>query len=105
MLGITKRIPLIVLSIWLILTGLFALADIGFAGADLILNGLAVVAGVLLLLQAEGEPGGIGMILLAIWLVGRGLLSLVDVDIQGIGVVLNVLAFAAGVLILIEEEE
>lgn len=46
MFGLTKRIALIVLSVWLILSGLFSLAGTGFTGAGLILNPLAIGAGV-----------------------------------------------------------
>jgi hypothetical protein len=102
MFGLTKRVAMIVLSIWLILTGLFSLTDIGFTGAGLILNLLAIGAGVLILVQGDSWPARIGMILLGIWLGARGLLGLVDVGIQGIGLIMNLLAVAAGVLILVE---
>jgi len=42
----------------------------------------------------------LGMILLAIWLIVTGLLQVVSIAIPGIGVILAVLAVAAGVLIL-----
>ena len=102
MLGLTKRVALIVLSVWLIATGLFAVADIGFASAGLILNLLAIVAGVLILLQAEKWSAQIGMTLLGIWLAATGLMPLIAINIQAIGLVLNLLAIAAGVLILVE---
>lgn len=44
-----------------------------------------------------------GMILLAIWLILTGLLQLVKVDIPYIGVVMSILAIAAGVLILLDK--
>ena len=103
MLGLTKRIALIVLSVWLIATGLFSLADIGFSGAGLVLNLLAIAAGVLILLQGDSWPARIGMLLLGIWLTAKGLAALVGFSIQGVGLILNVLAIAAGVLILVEE--
>jgi hypothetical protein len=103
MLGLSKRIALIVLSVWLIATGLFSLADIGFSGMGLVLNLLAIAAGILILLQGDSWPARIGMLLLGAWLVVKGLVALVGLSIQGIGLVLNVLAIAAGVLILMEE--
>lgn len=42
------------------------------------------------------------MILLGAWLVTRGSLALVDVGIEGAGLITNLLAIAAGVLILLE---
>jgi len=44
-----------------------------------------------------------GMILLAIWLILTGLLQLVKMDIPYIGVIMSVLAIAAGVLILMDK--
>lgn len=42
----------------------------------------------------------LGMLLLAIWLIATGLLQVVTIAIPGIGMILAVLAIAAGVLIL-----
>jgi len=42
----------------------------------------------------------LGLILLAIWLVIRGLFSLIDASFPGLGLVLDILAIAAGALIL-----
>ena len=43
----------------------------------------------------------IGMLLLAVWLILTGLLSLLNVGFSGLGTVMAVLAIAAGVLIVI----
>lgn len=43
----------------------------------------------------------LGMLLLGIWLIVTGLLQVVSIPIQGIGVLLALLAIAAGVLILL----
>lgn len=77
-------------------------ADLGFSSAGLILNLLAIVAGALILLQGGDWSARIGMILLGAWLVVSGLVAVIDVGIQGIGTILNVIAIAADVLILLE---
>jgi hypothetical protein len=41
----------IVLAVWLILTGLFALVELSFSGSDILMGILAIAAGVLLLIQ------------------------------------------------------
>lgn len=46
-------------------------------------------------------PKNLGMVLLAIWLIVTGLLSVVSIPIPAIGTILAVLAIAAGVLILL----
>lgn len=43
----------------------------------------------------------VGMLLLAIWLILTGLFSLLSVSFAGFGVIMAVLAIAAGVLILL----
>ena len=43
----------------------------------------------------------LGMILLAVWLIVTGLLKVVSIPIPAIGMILAVLAIAAGVLILL----
>jgi hypothetical protein len=48
---ITKNIGMLLLSVWLILTGLIALLKFNFAGLPLIMAILAVAAGVFILLS------------------------------------------------------
>ncbi len=43
----------------------------------------------------------VGMLLLAIWLILTGLASLVTINFTGFGVIMAILALAAGVLILL----
>jgi hypothetical protein len=43
----------------------------------------------------------LGMLLLAIWLILTGLIGLFGITFTGIGVVLGILALAAGILILV----
>lgn len=47
---LTRNIGMLLLGIWLILTGLVQIASISIAGLGLILALLAIVAGVLILL-------------------------------------------------------
>ena len=47
--AITKNLGMLVLAIWLILTGLIAFVP-GVAGLGIVLNILAIIAGVLILL-------------------------------------------------------
>ncbi len=48
---ITKRLGILLLSIWLILTGLIGLVRLNIAGLGVIMALLALAAGVLLLLE------------------------------------------------------
>jgi hypothetical protein len=48
---LTKNIGMILLSIWLILTGLIALLNFSFAGLPIIMAILAIAAGIFILLN------------------------------------------------------
>ena len=45
--------------------------------------------------------GNIGMLLLAIWLILSGLIPLLNFSFSGLGVVMAILAIAAGILIVV----
>ena len=100
---LNQRLGLILLAIWLVVQGLVGLFDIGFEGLDVILVVLAMAAGAVLLIALipGGIGGNIGLLLLGIWLVVRGLVSLLDIGIGFLGTLLALVAVAAGVLILL----
>lgn len=102
MFGLTKRLAMLLLSVWLIASGLFSVADIDLQGATLIVDLLAIASGGVILLQWESWSARMGMIVLGAWLVAQGLLGVLPVSIQGIDVILGLAALAAGVLILLK---
>jgi hypothetical protein len=91
------------LGIWLIATGLVDLGGVRFSGSATILPVLAVVSGFLFLLADRSEKlwARMGTILPGIWLVATGLVPLLHIRFSGSGVVLALLAIAAGVVMLI----
>ena len=101
--AIRKNLGTLLLSIFLILTGLFGLINLSFPGANVILALLAIAAGVLLFLEGgrgRAATRDLGKLLLEIWLVLEGLVSLILI-FSGAGTILAILAIAAGVLLLI----
>ena len=46
-------------------------------------------------------PKNLGMLLLSIWLILTGLIALLSFSFQGLSLIMAILAFAAGVLILL----
>jgi hypothetical protein len=99
-----KNLGVILLSIWLIATGLLSLLNISIPYSGVILALLAIAAGILLLIGREYTrklPRNLGMILLSIWLIVAGLLPLLNVSIPASDVILALLAIAAGVLLLL----
>ncbi len=93
----------VLLGIWLVLTGLIHLGGIVFTHSGTLLAVLGIVTGTLFFLADRSEKIAMqmGSILLGIWLVVSGLLSLFHVRFAGSGVILAVLAVAAGVMVLV----
>jgi hypothetical protein len=93
----------ILLGVWLVLTGLVHLGGISFSRSGILLAVLGIVTGILFFIAHSSEKIGIqrGSILLGVWLVSGGLVSLFHVHFTGSGVILAVLAVAAGVMVLI----
>lgn len=101
---LTKRPGLILLAAWLILTGLLPLLNLSFTGSDLVLDILALAAGVLLIWRPLPFSGNskIGFLLLGIWLILTGLVGLLSLSFRFSNLILNLLAAAAGVFLLLE---
>jgi hypothetical protein len=93
------------LGTWLIVSGLLSLLSVGGAVVGIIVDVLAIAAGVVILIVWRRWPARVGMLLLATWLIVSALLSLLRFGFPGSGTVLAVLAVAAGVAILTEERQ
>ena len=93
---------MLLLSIWLIVSGLLPLLKITIPASDIILALLAIAAGVLILLRPVKLTRSLGVLLLGIWLIVTGLLPLLGINIPASGIILALLAIAAGILILLE---
>ncbi len=94
----------ILLAIWLIATGLVSLLGIRMPGGETILGLLAIAAGVLMLFgyRTLKFKGNLGMLLLGIWLIASGLVPLLNISFPALGIILAVLAVAAGILLLLK---
>jgi hypothetical protein len=93
----------ILLAIWLILVGLLPLLNISFPGSDWVVPILAIVTGVIMLI-GRGRVKlfrNLGVFLLSIWLILYGVIPLFRIGFPAAGVVLGILAIAAGVLLLL----
>jgi hypothetical protein len=108
--GLNRNPGILLLGIWLILTGLLPLLGVVTAGIDVVLAVVAIAAGVLILLEPARISGGFGslaltrsagMVVLGVWLILTGLLAVVSITFPSSGIVLELLALAAGVLILL----
>jgi hypothetical protein len=94
---------MILLSIWLIVTGLLTFFAVSIPSSNIILALLAIAAGILLLLDMREKKvsGNLGIILLSIWLILAGLLPLLSVTVPYSDIGLALLAVVAGILLLI----
>jgi hypothetical protein len=100
--SLNKNLGLILLGIWLIVSGLLSLTAVGGPVLGIVVDILAIAAGVVVLIVWRSWSARIGMLLLGIWLIVSALLSLLSFGFPGSGVILAALALAAGVVILIE---
>jgi hypothetical protein len=100
---LNNNLGMLLLGIYLILWGALPLLSIGFPSSDLILDLLAIAAGVLLLLNRRGRTwrNNLGMLLLSIWLILTGLLPLLSISFPAAGTLMAILAIAAGILLLL----
>jgi hypothetical protein len=98
-----KNLGMILLSIWLILYGLKYPFSINLPESALPI--LALAAGVVILLLGDGFRmtlnRNLGMVLLSVWLIVQGAVSLFTIGVPGIRYILPILALAAGVVILL----
>jgi hypothetical protein len=93
---------MILLGVWLILTGLQSLVALTLPGGNALLALLAIAAGIVLIIEVRQMPSrNLGRLLLAIWLILMGLFPLLNLSFQGQAQVMAILAAAAGVLLLI----
>ncbi|MBN1992287.1 MAG: hypothetical protein JW953_06255 [Anaerolineae bacterium] len=90
------------LATWLILTGLIPLLNLNIPSGELILAVIAIVAGLLIILDIREKPTqNLGRLLLSVFLILIGLFNLLGVTFQAKDMVLAVLAVIAGVLLLL----
>ena len=52
--------------------------------------------------RGRGLPANLGLLLLAVWLILTGLISLLGLTFEGLGTLMALLALGAGVLILLQ---
>ena len=95
-----RSLGVILLGVWLILTGLLPLLTIAIPASGIVLSVLALAAGILILLRPMQLTRSLGVVLFCIWLILTGLLPLLTVAIPASDIVLSLLAIAAGILIL-----
>ena len=97
-----SKIANILLAAWLILTGLIVLTDLTIPSSETLLAVLAIVAGILIVLDIREAPTqNIGRLLLSIYLIILGLIPLLSLSFPSSDIVLAVLATVAGVLLLL----
>ena len=99
----SKKTGMLLLGILLIALGVLSLVATRITGLGLVLQIFSIVTGVVIII-ALGRVKGfgeIGMLLLGIWLVLGGLLPLLGISFGTLGLIMTILAVAAGVLILI----
>ena len=99
---LSDNIGTIFLGIWLALTGLVSLLNLYIPVLANFLPLVALVSGILILLGSPKLNKSLGLILLGVWLVLKGLSPFLYIRIPYWGVLVDLLAVGAGILILIK---
>lgn len=99
---ISESLGVILLGAWLIVYNLQNLLHRTFPLISTILPVLAIVAGVLLLMASAKIGKSLGGVLLAVWLILKGLWPYLT-PLASLGPVLHVLGLVAGVLLLLRK--
>ncbi len=99
---LTSKLSYLLPGIWLLATGLIGLINLSFMSMELIMAVLAIAAGAAMLLTLEGSAAkNIGVILAGVWFLLTGLFGLINFSFDGLGLVMSLLAIAAGVLMVL----
>ena len=96
---ITHQTGLLLLGLWLLLTGFLRLLGLSLPGGGLLQGLLVLATGVVLLLggSATRNPG---FLVLSAWLILTGLSAFIVLRISGLNTILSLLALVAGGLLL-----
>lgn len=97
------KLGYLLLAVWLIATGATQLLGIGHPIITLVLQILAVVTGIVILVElgSMNWPERLGMIFLAVWLILVGLMPFIGMGVPFASEITIVLALLAGVLLLV----
>jgi hypothetical protein len=98
---LSENLGTLLLAVYIILTGLVSLFNLHHPIVANLTPLIALVCGILILLGSVKISKSLGFILLGIWLVLKGLSPFIYVRIPYFGVLVDLLALAAGVLILL----
>jgi hypothetical protein len=96
---ITHQTGLVLLGLWLLLTGLLRLLGLSLPGGGLLPGLLVLAAGVVVLLGGSATRN-LGFLVLSAWLIFTGLAAFNLLRIGGLNTILSLLALAAGGLLL-----
>ena len=96
-----KMAGTILLAVWLIITGLSPFLKIQIPQFNIILPLLAVAAGIAILITTEKPSGTIGLSLLGIYLLAKGLLPFIKFKIPGSTIAVSLIAIVCGIFLII----
>lgn len=101
-----KNLHVLLLSLYLFLVGIFSLIGVSFPILHMLLSALGIGAGVFIIINGKsGVVNFLNSILLAIFLLLSGIITLFGVLFDGSGLVVGALAIVTGVLIIIDNKK
>lgn len=98
---ISENFSIILIAIYLIVSGVVTILGLHIPILSTVLPLIAIIAGLLLLTGTGKLPKTLGIVLLAVWLILKGLLPFIDVAVPYFAFFTDGIAIAAGLLILL----
>jgi len=98
----SETITIVLLGLWLIFSALISLLNIHIPVILNLVPIMALISGILILLGTIKPNKTLGFLLLACWLILRGLSPFLYVRIPYFGFLVDILGIIAGVLILLK---
>jgi hypothetical protein len=98
-----KGLNIILLAIWLIVTGVVALLKLSYSWIPIIIAILQIAAGIFLIIGGKKDQifSNIASIVLAIYLIAMGAISIFGISFNSMDIIMAIFAIVAGILIII----
>ena len=97
----SENLSTLLVAVYLIVTGVVSILGIHIAVLSNLIPLIALVAGLLLLIGTGKLPKSLGIVLLGVWLILKGLMPFVYISIPYFAFLTDGFAIAAGILILL----
>jgi hypothetical protein len=98
-----KGLNIILLAIWLIVTGVVALLKLSYSWIPTVVAILQIAAGIFLIIGGKKDQifSNLATIVLAVWLIATGVIFLFGVNFSSMVIIMAIFAIVVGILIIV----